>query len=52
MPLKPLKTKERLNTKIAEIKSLQHRYSAAQFARMCFELANDINVNLFKIISK
>ena len=46
MPLKPLKIKPRLNAKIAEIKSLQHRYSAAQFARMSFELANSIKIRI------
>jgi hypothetical protein len=46
MPLKPLKIKPRLNAKIAEIKSLQHRYSAAQFARMSFELANGIKIRI------
>ena len=46
MPLKPLKTKPRLNAKIAEIKSLQHRYSAAQFARMTFEFANGIKIRI------
>ena len=46
MPLKPLKTKQRLKAKIAEIKSSQHGYNTIPLAKRYAALAKSIKIRI------